>query len=88
MCFGFGWGSDPVQVKLSTLFDFQDCYKTMIDDLCDWNKTWLGPEARRIDECKPSAGSSFVTIQDWLLAQNNIDQSLLGGTDVDGAGCW
>lgn len=88
VCFGFGWGSDAVQVKLGTLFDFQDCYKTLIDDLCDWNKTFLGRDARWIDECKPSTGSSLVTVQDWLLAPNNVDQSLIGGTAIDGRGCW
>jgi hypothetical protein len=63
----------------------------MIGDLTDWSKTWLGRDARWIDDCQPSDGSAFVTIQDWLFVPSNIDQSLLGGsvTDVnDGKGCW
>ena len=60
----------------------------MINDLCDWNKTFLGREARWIDECTPSAGSSFVTVQDWLFTQSVIDQALIGGTAIDGRGCW
>lgn len=91
VCFGLGWGAEPVQVRLSNLFDFVDCYKVMIGDLTDWNKTFLGRDARWIDECKPSGGASFVTIQDWLFTQSNIDQPLLGGsvTNVnEGKGCW
>lgn len=62
VCFGFGWGSEAITLQLKGLFEFQDCYKTLVGDLCDWNKTFLGKDARWIDECNPSSGSSFVTI--------------------------
>lgn len=88
MCFGFGWGSDAVEVKLGYLLDLQDCMKEMITDMCDWNKTFLGREAKWIDECKLSTGAAKVTVQKWLLAQSNINQSLIGGYAVDGPGCW
>ena len=88
VCGGFGWESDVVALKLSTLFDFQDCYKTMISDLCDWSSTFVGKEAKWIDSCTPSTGSGLVTLKNWTITDALTDQSLIGGTVIDGRGCW
>lgn len=57
LCGGFGWESDQITLKLSTMFDFQDCYKTMISDLCNWGNTFNTKDSKWIDSCTPSSGS-------------------------------
>jgi hypothetical protein len=88
LCGGFGWESDQITLKLSTMFDFQDCYKTMISDLCDWSNTFNTKDSKWIDSCSPSTGSSLVTIKNWQITNQLSDQSLLGGTVANGKGCW
>ena len=88
ICGGFGWESQAIALKLQTLFDFQDCYKTMISDLCDWSSTFYGEDAKWIDECSASTSIGLVTIKNWAITEALTDQSLLGGTAIDGKGCW
>lgn len=60
----------------------------MISDLCDWSSTFEGKEAKWIDACTPSNGAGLVTIENWTLTDALTDQSLIGGTAIDGNGCW
>lgn len=88
VCGGFGWESEAVQLKLSTLFDFQDCYKTMISDLCNWSSTFNNKDSKWIDSCTPSSSPGPVTLKNWVLTDGLTNQSLIGGTVIDGRGCW
>ena len=88
LCFGFGWESESIALKLGTMFDFQDCYKTMISDLCNWDSTFEGEDAKWFDDCSPSIGSSLVTLKNYILAEAISDMSFFGGTVTDGRGCW
>ena len=87
-CGGFGWEAEAITLKLSTDFDLQDCYKTMISDLCDWSSTFSAKESKWIDECTPSQSSGSVTIKKWEITQSLTDQALIGGLTPGGRGCW
>ena len=88
VCLGFGWATQPIELSIDFYFEFVDCYKTIIDDLCDWGPSWDGRDARIIDECSPSGTSQDATIQDYLLSDTITDAPLLGGNKEDGYGCW
>ena len=70
------------------MFDFQDCYKTMISDLCTWDSTFMSEGSKWVDDCSPSVGSNLVTLKNFILTEAINDQSLIGGTVIDGRGCW
>ena len=87
VCLGFGWESQAIIGKLQTQFDFQECTKTMIQDLCSWNDTFIGEKAKWIDECKSSSTASSITLRDWQLATAMTDFILVGGEKLNGDGC-
>ena len=70
------------------MFDFLDCYKTMISDLCNWDSTFMAKDSKWLDDCSPSVGSNLVTLKNYILAEAVNNMSLLGGTEIDGRGCW
>ena len=88
ICLGFGWATQPIELSVNFYFEFVDCYKTIIDDLCDWGPSWDGRDARIIDECNPSGTSQDATLQDYLLSDTISDTPFLGGRDEDEYGCW
>ena len=88
LCGGFGWESQAIAIKISTMFDFQDCYKTMINDLCDMKTTWEDKTAKWIDECAPSSGTGLITLKRWTVTEVLTDDALIGGTNAGGKGCW
>jgi hypothetical protein len=49
---------------------------------------WYSRDAKFIDECKASNGGGLITLKQWTLSENVEKQSILGGTIVDGPGCW
>ena len=59
----------------------------MIQDLCNWNDTFIGEKAKWIDECKASSSASEITLKDWNIATGLTDFVLLGGEKLDGDGC-
>ena len=69
LCFGFGYDTDQVILQLQTMFNMQDCYKTMISDLCDWSSTFMGKDAKWLDSCSPSVGSNLITIKKWIISE-------------------
>lgn len=87
VCSGFGWNSDKVAVDLQTTFQFQNCYKTIISDLCDW-KTFFSEDAKYYDGCNESTGGGAIDIKTWPITDAQTDKSLLGGTVAGGQGCW
>lgn len=59
----------------------------MIQDLCNWNDTFVGEKAKWIDECTSSNAAQEITLKDWLIATGMTDFVLLGGEKLDGDGC-
>jgi len=85
---GFGWESEAINLKMATLLTFQDCYKEMIKDLCNWDNTFNGKDSKWTDSCSPSrTDGGQVTLKKWLIADES-DTSMFGGTEIDGRGCW
>ena len=88
VCLGFGLDSDEIVLDLATHFEFQDCYKTVIADLCDWQSTAAGKDAKWIDECSSPTSTALISLKKWTLSSALDEQALLGGTVSDGRGCW
>ena len=67
ICTGFGYTSEEVVMYLTMLFDMYDCYKTIIADVCDFSSTFLGDNAKWVDDCNPSGNTSRITIKKWEI---------------------
>ena len=67
VCGGFGWGSEPVILELTTNFDIVNCYKTIISDMCDFDKTFFGEDAQWVDSCSLSGNTSKIFIKKWEI---------------------
>mmetsp|Transcript_32304 Transcript_32304/g.49458 ORF Transcript_32304/g.49458 Transcript_32304/m.49458 type:complete len:157 (-) Transcript_32304:29-499(-) len=87
VCLGFGWGTDTVDLDITTNFELQECYKTILDDLGDWEKAWNSDTAKWIDSCSTSESQGTINVQSIELVASD-SQSVLGGTSIDGEGCW
>ena len=37
VCPGMGYETEAIDLELTTTSQFQDCYKVIVDDLCDWS---------------------------------------------------
>ena len=88
ICLGFGWNTEAITLNLDASFEMQDCYKTLLDDLSDWTKTWDGEDAKWIDQCSASTGGGTVSLKSWTLTSAVTNQAVIGGTTKDGEGCW
>lgn len=55
-----------------------DCYKGVIEDLCNFSSTWTGYEALWLDECNLS-DETVVSLNKWDIAEEEEDV-MLGGT--------
>lgn len=51
VCPGIGWEVEAIDLKLEMTNRFQDCYKILIDDFCDWT-IYKGEDAKYIDQCE------------------------------------
>ena len=45
---------------------FNDCYKNIITDLCDWSSSWTGYKALWLDECNMS-NDSLIELVNLVL---------------------
>lgn len=59
----------------------------MIQDLCNWNDTFVGEKAKWIDECTSSNAAQEITLKDWVFLSSLADFIILGGEQLDGDGC-
>ena len=53
----------------------RDCYKKLIDNLCNRATTWSGANAKYIDAC---SDSQFVkaTVKQYIMGDANLDMVL------------
>jgi hypothetical protein len=63
LCINFGWQSQDILLTLETAMKFQNCYKTIIQSLCDFSN-WTSAGARILDECDASDDED-VTLYSW-----------------------
>ena len=65
-----------------------DCYKTLLDNLCDFRNTYINKEAKWIDQCSPSASTNAVRFVNWEMTSTQASRAIIGGFTKDGNGCW
>ena len=75
-------------MKVSTLFDFIDCYKNLITNVKNLESEMKGPKAKTWDQCTNNSNTQLVTIFNNILSYNIADQAIIGGSKADGDGCW
>ena len=77
LCPGFGYEYDEVDFKISTGIKLTDCYKKIIQDICDFSTTWTGFEAKWVDECTWSQDAP-VDLNSWNVLVQKSDEILAG----------
>jgi hypothetical protein len=60
VCINTGWQTQDIELSVITAMKFQDCYKTIIQSLCDFTN-WTSTSAKILDECTAS-DSQRVTV--------------------------
>ena len=74
-CPGMGWEIESVDFQVLVINKFQDCYKVLIDDFCDWT-IFKGEDAKYIDKCEQNEDEVEVTAKEyhWQDAKQDIAQ--------------
>ena len=75
-CLGIGWNNDEVMVEITSQTELKDCYKKLIDNLCNPSSSWTGTNAKYIDQCDSST-SVFVNLYEYIWYLANDDQILV-----------
>ena len=58
-CPGFGRENEKISISIKNTLRFQNCYKKMIDSICDRSTTWTGVNAKYFQTCSQS---NFVDV--------------------------
>lgn len=72
-----GYEKGAIEILLETSFRMSDCYKAVIEDLCNFSSTWTGYEALWLDECNLS-DETVVSLNKWDIAEEKEDVMLSG----------
>lgn len=72
-CYSIGWKTEEIGFEAKTAMKFQDCYKEIIKDVFDWQETWLGEDAKWIDECTTSDDIDIEFYEQILLLEQDED---------------
>ena len=67
ICPGIGYEYDNIDIYTNMSMKFNDCYKNIFTDLCDFSTAWKNYDSLYLDECNLS-GDSLIEIYDWHLA--------------------
>ena len=79
VCFGLGWGSEAVNLKLTNTYTFVDCYKKWINDMTNWESVFSGADAKWIDACTTSSSAGAIEVIDSALTEAITGNNVLGG---------
>jgi hypothetical protein len=63
-----GYEKGAIEILLETSIRMSDCYKGVIEDLCNFSSTWTGYEALWLDECNLS-DETVVSLNKWDIAE-------------------
>ena len=77
VCPGLGIDNDIIEFVLTTSLKFSDCYKEVLRDLCDFSSTWIGYEAKILDDCSKSTDTN-IRLSKMKLYDPHTDYTLLG----------
>lgn len=78
LCLGVGYEVQDIQISLQTAMKFQDCYKMVVESLCDFsNWTKLGRKEGNIlfgllDECEWS-DEEMITLHTFTPVDDDIE---------------
>lgn len=67
VCGGAGWEISYVEFLVEMSMKFNDCYKVVLSDICEYNLNWLGKESKWLDECDLS-NDSLISLVDYTIA--------------------
>lgn len=56
-CWGIGYEIQHVEFLLDMSMKFNDCYKIVLSDICEYNLSWRSRDAKWLDECDLSNDS-------------------------------
>jgi len=57
VCGGLGWENEHIEFLVEMSMKFHDCYKIILTDICEYNKSWRSRNAKWLDECDLSNDS-------------------------------
>ena len=64
-CPGFGYENQKIEITIKNTLRFQNCYKKMIESICDRSGAWTGITAKYFQTC---SNSNFVDVPIYNLA--------------------
>lgn len=67
---------------------FNDCYKNILTDVCEFNADWKGYDSKYLEECDLS-NDSLIELLDWTILDVKKDIPTLGTTSpISAAYCY
>lgn len=80
VCPGAGYHWEEIEAIIRMSMKFNDCYKNIISDICQFNADWKGYNSKYLDECDLS-NDSLIDLMDWTLLDYKPDIPSMGTTD-------
>lgn len=77
ICPGLGYEWEQVEALVNMSMKFNDCYKNLISDICEFNADWKGYNSKYLDECDLS-NDSLIDLMDWTLLDLKTDTPTMG----------
>ena len=68
VCLGAGYEVEHVEFLLEMSMKFNDCYKVILTDICEYNKSWSSRNAKWLDECDLS-NDSLISLVDYDMVR-------------------
>ncbi len=68
LCPGVGYEIEEIDAKINMSMKFNECYKTIITDLCDFSTSWKGYDSLWLDQCSLSS-DSLIDLADFVLLE-------------------
>ena len=76
---GYDW--EAVEALINMSMKFNDRYKNILSDVCEFNSDWKGYDSKYLDECDLS-NDSLIELIDWDILDMKSDIPSLGTTDA------
>lgn len=88
VCFGVGYALQPITARLNMNYYFLNCKKSIILNMGDYKTSWVGKDAKWIDECVPPDISPIITMFNVEVAKGLSETAVIGGTTKNQQGCF
>lgn len=87
-CFGIGYSTEAITLRLYLNYYFMNCYKKIIANMADYTDSWTGTDAKWIDECTFPYNTAIIKIFENTYTESISDNAIIGGTSANQAGCF